>query len=60
MKSKYVVLVNNRVACYEKFIDEYDAKVWALHNNYAKLKTINTDGDKKIVLNYGVRVEKLK
>lgn len=60
MNNKYVVLVYNKIACYEKFSDEYDAKVWALQNGYANLKVINEIGDKRIVLNNGVKVEKLK
>lgn len=60
MKDKYVVLVHNKIACYDKFVDEYDAKVWALQNNFARIKTVNDIGDKRIVLNQGVKVEKLK
>lgn len=57
---KYIILYKDDIACFEKFPDEFSAKIWALHNGLAFYKVINLLGDKIIVLKYGVVIKKLK
>lgn len=56
----YIIVMYNRPVCWEKFPDIYSAKVWCLHNGYARYKTINKEGDVIIVLNRDVFIEKIR
>lgn len=55
----YIILKYNKPVCWEKFPDVYSAKVWCLHNGYARFKTINELGDKIIILNHDIVLEKI-
>jgi len=55
----YVVMRGRTIICHLKFVDRYDANVWCLHNGYAKMVTINKEGDKVIELKPGINIEQM-
>lgn len=55
----YIVVRYNQPVGFEKFPDIYSARVWCLHNGLAWLKTINKEGDQKIMLYDNVHIEKI-
>ena len=55
----YIILKDYSPVCWEKFPSEYEAKIWCIHNGLATYRTMNKQGDQKIVLNYGVIIEKI-
>ena len=55
----YIVLKDYVPLCWEKFMTEYEAKTWCIHNGHARYRVINKQGDQKIVLNYGITIEKI-
>lgn len=55
----YVVMRGRTIICHLKFVDRYDAKVWCLHNGYARMVTINKQGDKVIELKPGINIEQM-
>ena len=55
----YIVVKYNQPVGFEKIPDIYSARVWCLHNGLAWLKTINKEGDQKIMLFDNVHIEKI-
>jgi len=55
----YIVIKDGQPVSWEKFHSVYEARIWCLHNGLAWLKTINKEGDQKIMLYTGIYIEKL-
>lgn len=55
----WVVTRYGKVISWEKFKYKEDAEMWCLHNGHARLRTINKLGDKVIVVNGDIKIEKM-